>query len=156
MARADRLRRLIAEQPLAALATLHDGAPAVSMVPYAVLADAAAWVIHVSDLASHTRDLLQTPTAALLITAPPAPDVRPHETPRVSLVGRAEPCPPDDTLYAAARAAYLARFPESEPLFGFGDFRLFVFHASHARLVAGFAQASDLSAADLAAALQPA
>jgi putative heme iron utilization protein len=148
------LRALIAAQPLAALATLHDGAPAVSMVPYALLPDATRWVIHVSDLASHTRDMLATPEVALLVIAPPRPGISPQETPRVSISGRAEPCPREAADYAAARGAYLARFPDSEPMFGFADFRVMVIRPTGARWVAGFARAASLAPADLEAALR--
>ena len=66
---AEALRQLLASQPVAALATLHDGEPAVSMVPWALRADGR-FVIHVSALASHTADLRAHPEVALLITAP--------------------------------------------------------------------------------------
>ncbi|HRH77570.1 MAG TPA: hypothetical protein PK129_09520, partial [Cellvibrionaceae bacterium] len=53
------LKRLINSQPVAALATLHTDAsgqePAVSMVPFAVM-PGGQLVIHISTLASHTRD----------------------------------------------------------------------------------------------------
>jgi putative heme iron utilization protein len=150
----DALRRLIAAQPLAALGTLHDGAPAVSMVPFALLPDATGFVIHVSDLAAHTRDMLQQPAVALLVTAAPTTGISPQETPRVSISGRAESCAVDTPAHAAARAAYLARFPESEPMFGFADFKLLVIRPTGARWVAGFARAVSLSAADLEAALR--
>ena len=45
----------------------------------------------------------------------------------------------------AAKAAYLARFPESVELFGFADFSLFVIGPTSARFVGGFAQATSLS-----------
>ena len=47
--------------------------------------------------------------------------------------------------YAAARGAYLARFPDSEPMFGFGDFSLFLVEPSAVRGVAGFGQAWSLT-----------
>lgn len=45
------LLTLLRTQPVASLATLHLGAPAVSMVPFALLPDGPGFVIHVSQLA---------------------------------------------------------------------------------------------------------
>jgi putative heme iron utilization protein len=74
-------------------------------------------------------------------------------TPRVALTGQARMCPAADTVHARARQAYLARFPESEPMFGFGDFSLFVVEVRSARLVTGFGKAHSLTAAAFAQAL---
>lgn len=139
---AQALRDLLARQPVAALATLHEGEPAVSMVPCALLPDGR-FVIHVSALASHTADLRAHPEVSLLIAAPLA-------LPRLSVRGRAELCPPGAPGYEAARAAYLARLPESEELFSFGDFSLFAISVLSARFVGGFAQARSLTAAGFA------
>lgn len=52
------LKTLLRQQPVAALATLHRGEPAVSMVPFALLPGSADIAIHVSRLAAHTHDML--------------------------------------------------------------------------------------------------
>src|SRR5262249_40435804 len=49
---------LIRERGIAALGTLHDGGPLVSLVLYASVPDLSALYVHVSHLAQHTRDLL--------------------------------------------------------------------------------------------------
>lgn len=146
---ADALRQLLAVQPVAALATLHDGEPAVSMVPWALSEDAR-FVIHVSGLAAHTADMRAHSEVSLLVTAPLAHGDSPLALPRLSVRGRAEPCPPGAPGYEAARAAYLARLPESEELFSFGDFSLFAISVLSARFVGGFAQARSLTAAGFA------
>ena len=146
---AEALRHLLASQPAAALATLHDGEPAVSMVPWALRADGC-FVIHVSALASHTADLRAHPEVALLITAPLAAGESPLALPRLSVRGRAEPCAAGAPGYDDARAAYLARLPESAELFSFGDFSLFAISVLSARFVGGFAQARSLTAAGFA------
>lgn len=52
------LQLLLDGQRVAALGTIaDDGAPLVSMVPFAVERALGALVIHVSDLAAHTRHL---------------------------------------------------------------------------------------------------
>lgn len=148
------LRQILLEQRVAALGTLHDAQPFVSMVPFAPLEHGAAFVIHVSQLAAHTRDMQRHPQVSLLVMAPMAPEALPQALPRVTIQGEAQELSEDEALHPAARAAYLARFPDSEPMFGFGDFALFLIRPSSLRLVAGFAQARTLAPEDLIAALR--
>lgn len=143
---AQTLRRILATQPVAALATLHNAAPSVSMAPFAVLPGTATFLIHVSTLAAHTKDMLANPAVSLMVMAPQTPDVLPQALPRVSVQGLAERMLPDADGYAAARAAYLARFPDSAPMFGFSDFSLFRITPKSARFVGGFAQAASVTA----------
>jgi len=153
LAQAAALRALIESQPIAALATLHRGKPAVSMVPYAVLPADAGFVVHVSRLATHTADMLASPDVALLIVASPgsAPSLR--ELPRVSIQGQAHPLQPAAPETAVARERYLARFPDSAEIFGFADFSLFVITPRSARFVGGFANARAVQADELRAIL---
>ncbi|WP_291212351.1 HugZ family protein [Hydrogenophaga sp.] len=135
---------LLRSQPVASLATLHKGAPAVSMVPFALLPDGTGFVIHVSQLATHTQDMVQNPAVALLVTAPLAAADSPLALPRASVQGSARPCPPESPGYEAARHAYLAKLPDAESLFSFGDFSLFVIEPEAIRWVAGFGRAMSL------------
>jgi putative heme iron utilization protein len=144
---------LVRGRRVAALGTLHEGEPAVSMVPYALLPNGAGFLVHVSGLASHTADLLAHPRVSLLITAPDEPSTAAQALPRVTIAGHAEPLAEDSPAYAEARELYLARFPQSATLFGFADFRLFVIRPLSARSVAGFARAESLTREQLAAAL---
>ncbi len=139
------LQAVLRAQPVAALATLHKGEPAASMVPCAWLPAGRGAVIHVSRLATHTADMLAHPAVALLVTGTPEMAPMPQALPRVSLSGPARPCLPDDPLYAEARACYLARFPDSEEMFSFGDFSLFVITPGAVRFVAGFGRAHGLT-----------
>lgn len=145
--RGELLRSLLRSQTVGALATLHKGRPAVSMVPFAQSPGSSALAIHVSRLATHTQDMEVTPEVALLVIATPQPDVAPQALPRISITGLARRCAPEDSEYDAARAAYLARFPESEPMFGFGDFSIFLIEPASIRGVAGFGQAWSLNRA---------
>lgn len=147
------LKAMLESQQVASLGTLHKGEPAVSMVPLALLPKGEGVIIHVSSLASHTRDMLEHAGVSLLVIAPPAPGVTAQATPRVAIAGQARQCPPGDSTHAQARQAYLARFPESEPMFGFGDFSLFVIAPRSVRLVAGFGKATTLAAAAFADAM---
>ncbi len=135
------LRTLLTTQPVAALSTLHKGGPAVSMVPFALLPGGEGVVVHVSRLATHTQDMLDHPAVALLVAGTLAPGDSPLALPRVSIQGHARPCPADAPGYAEARQAYLAKLPDAEPLFGFGDFSVFVIEPESLRFVAGFGRA---------------
>jgi len=64
---ASQLRQLVMSRSTAALGTLHTGAPYVSMVPFVLLDDASAFIVHVSGLAAHTQDMLADPRVSLLI-----------------------------------------------------------------------------------------
>lgn len=130
--------------PVASLGTLHEGAPFVSMVPVAGDPQEAGWLIHVSRLASHTRDLEADPRASLMWMAPLEEDTDPLSLPRVTVQCLAAPVP-EGGEEAAARA-YLARFPQAEPLLGFGDFAFWRLRPESARLVLGFGRAMSLDA----------
>ena len=139
------LKDLLQHQPVAALATLHRGAPAVSMVPFALLPDATGLLIHVSALATHTRDMQRKPEVSLLVTGTLQDAETPLALPRVSVFGRARALARDSDAYALARDVYLHKLPDAEPLFDFGDFSLFVIEPTSARFVAGFGRALSLT-----------
>lgn len=145
------LRSLLLNQPVAALSTLHEGEPAGSMVPFALLPDGRGFIIHVSRLAAHTQDMLAHPAVSLLVMASPDAATSPLALPRVSVQGRARPCPPTDAGYEEARAVYLAKLPQSAELFSFADFSLFVIEVRSVRHVAGFGRARTLTAEQFAA-----
>jgi heme iron utilization protein len=146
----DALKQLLQGQDIAALGTLHRGEPFVSMVPYALLDDGRL-VVHVSQLATHTKDMQEHAGVSVMVLGTRAPGALPQEQPRISLQGEAQPCAVDAADHPAARQAYLARFPDSEPMFGFGDFSLFLITPRAVRFVAGFAQAWSMTGADYAA-----
>jgi putative heme iron utilization protein len=141
------LRAVVAAQPVAALATLHHGEPATSMTPYAWLPEGGELVLHVSRLATHTADMQAHATVSLLVVGPADMAETPLALPRLSVQGEARTCLPEDPRYAAARSAYLARFPDAEPLFGFGDFSLVLVQPQHLRFVGGFGRAHAVSLA---------
>ena len=144
---ASALRQLLLSGDIAALGTLHDGEPAVSMVPYAILPASGKIIIHVSRLASHTQDMEHHPVTSLMVVAPRAPDVPVQALARVSLGATATVCKGEAPDYAAARAAYLAKFPTSEPMFGFGDFSLYLLSPLSVRFIGGFGRAWSATAA---------
>jgi len=149
-AQARALRGLLETQAIASLGTLHDGEPFVSMVPFALLPGGAGFIIHVSRLASHTKDIEESPEVSLLVIAPPDPEVSPQATPRVTIQGRAIALEESGPGHAMVKEAYLSRFPQSAMTFGLADFSLFAIRPRTVRFIGGFAQALSLTPEALA------
>lgn len=146
---------LIRGRSVAALATLHDGRPSASLVPYAihVAAGRLRLVTHVSRLSAHTRDMLANPEVCLLVTAPENSASPPQALPRVSLPARATFVDRADPDHEPLARAYLDRFPQAADWFALGDFSIVALEPTGGRLVAGFARAMNVSVADLLTAL---
>jgi len=146
---------LVRRCKVAALGTVRGGAPSVSMVPYAIVDSPFAFVVLVSALAAHTKDLHASGVVGLMVMEPESGAQPVHALPRVSIQGKAEPIVQDDPRYAAVRAAYSARFPDMTNLFYLRDFIFFSIVPTEVRVVTGFAQAASISAEALERALQP-
>ena len=146
--------RLLASSRWAALAVVVEGAPAAAMTSYALAPDGTALYVHLSQMALHTRALLEEPRAALVVSAPDPGDGDPQTLPRLSLSGVALALVPQTPEYEAGRAAYVGRFPGAEERFALADFVLFRFEPAEARWVGGFGRALRMSGAQLAEALQ--
>ncbi len=143
------LWELISGQRQAALATLHDGAPAISMVAYALDGEGGL-LLHISALAQRTGDLRANAQAALLVCQPDTGESNPQLLHRVSIYGIAHEIARDTAEYESAKAIYLARLPEATITFSLGDFSLFRIVASSGRFIAGFGRAYDIIASDIA------
>lgn len=151
------LRELIHQQRTAALGTIGpDGAPFVSLVPYAVDPEHGCLVIHVSGLAAHTGNLQRDARVSLLVNEVAAAGVPVHALPRVTLEATAETLSPDTPEALACRTVYLQRFPEAAPMTTLGDFRFVRLHLLGARQVAGFGAARSLDGDEIRRALGPA
>ena len=150
----ERLAQLLRVRTTAALGTLRAGAPFVSMVPYAIAEDGSGFVIHVSTLAAHTKDMLADARVSLLVAEAEGGGKSALGLMRVSVQAAAERLAPDAPRLNEFRAAYLARFPDAEPMFGFADFSMFLIRPVSARFVAGFGQAHTLSAESMQRLLQ--
>ena len=155
------LGELIRGRSVASLATLHEGLPFASMVPYATSHDAAGtlvFVTHVSRLSAHTRDMLESPQVCLMITASEASSdsepVPPQALPRVSIPAVATFIDREHADYSSLALAYLEKFPFAADWFQLGDFSIVAFAPSgSARFIAGFARAMTVSVAQLHAAV---
>ena len=148
----DGLARLIRAQRVAALGTLMDGAPYVSLMPYAVAADLGWFYLHASRIAQHTQNLLQDRRVSLLIAEPDAGARGPQTLARVTIRGEAVEVLPTDLGHAEAKQQYLERFPNAALEFQLGDFKLYRVRPGTARYVAGFGRIHDLTFEDFEAA----
>src|SRR5262247_2600733 len=129
---------------IAALGTLHQGEPFVSMVTYAV-GKSGNFILHVSRLAAHTQDMLDHPQVSLLIAESETSGKMPQALARVTVEGQAERLHRNSEENSDAQAIYLSRFPDAAPLFEFSDFNIFVIKPVSARVIAGFGQAVTLA-----------
>ena len=141
------LQQLIHGRMIAALGTLHEGVPFVSMVPYAIASDGS-FVLHVSRLAAHTQDLLDHPDVSLLITESEASGKLPQALARVTVQGQATMLERDSQKHIDARDVYLSRFPDAAPLFEFSDFNIVIIKPMSARVIAGFGQSTTITGDD--------
>ncbi len=96
------LRELITHHRVAALGTLQDGAPYVSLVPFALAADGRGLIIHVSQLAAHTQNMVRERDVSVLVAEPDGPDKLPQGLARVTIEGIAHLLEPVDPDYSAA------------------------------------------------------
>lgn len=145
-AAAAQLKQLLRQRSVAALGTLHAGAPHVSMVPYALAPDASGLLIHVSGLSSHTKDMRTDPRVSVLVTQAEGGGTSALALARASIQGTALELASDAPDLPGFRAAYLERFPEASQMFGFADFSLFKIQPGSVRFVAGFGEAHTISA----------
>ena len=149
-------RDLLTGERWAGLATTGEDGPFASMVAFALGEDRGSVLLHLSTLAPHTANLLSVGRAGLVVSRPDDGSGDPQTLPRISLAGPVHLLERDDPAYPEARDTYLGRLPTAEPLFSFGDFRLFRLVIERANFVGGFARARTLSGAALARALEDA
>jgi putative heme iron utilization protein len=151
---AARAAQLVRDHRVAALGTMHAGAPSVTMVPFAFVVEPLALVVLVSALASHTADMRAERRVGVLVAEPESEASAPHQLARVSMQAQAHVLASDDAQHEAARRAYAARFPDMTGLFALADFALFAIEPVAVRVVAGFAQAASITPQRLESALR--
>jgi putative heme iron utilization protein len=140
------LKKLIAAERTAHLATLRGGAPMASMTLYMAEADFSAFYVHVSRLAWHTQDMQQDPRIALSIAETDDRRPDPFTLMRVTIRGEAVQLKEEDPRL---KARWLERFPEQAINFTLADFSFWRIAPRDARFVAGFGRIHNLSAAEL-------
>jgi putative heme iron utilization protein len=135
---------LVRARSLAALGTIVEGGPLVSMVLYASEPDLSCLYLHLSRLARHTRGLLARPRVGLLISQPDRASRNPLALARVSLRGLAAPLQVGSPAFESARARYLDVHPTAAINFQLPDFLLLGVRPESARFIAGFGKIFDL------------
>lgn len=137
-------RQLLRAARAGTLATATAGQPFAALVTPATAPDGSVLLL-LSSLSEHTRHLRAEPRCALLV-AGAATEANPQTAPRLSMTGLA-----GIVEDAALKARYLAIHPYAGLYAGFGDFALWRLRPAAALLVAGFARAHRLKAAELLA-----
>ncbi len=144
------LADLIRAQRYAAIGTLREGAPFVSMILYAASPDFQAFYTLISKLAHHTQDIQKDPRVSLmLIESGNNVSADPQQLARVSINGEAIPVSPDDPEYESIQSLYIEKHPQAAFNLTLKDFTFYRIVPRHARYVAGFAQAFNLNPDDL-------
>ena len=138
---------LVRERSLAALGTIVEGGPLVSMVLYASEPSLSCLYIHVSRIAQHTRGLLSQPRVSLLISEPDRASRNPLTLARVSVQGLAGQLHEGLPEFRNARDLYLAVHPTAAINFQLPDFLLLGVRPESARFIAGFGKIFDLDRA---------
>ncbi len=140
------LARLIRGVRVAALGTLRQGAPMVSMVAFLPEADFGGVCVRVSRLAWHTQDMLADPRVSLAIVEGDDGRADPQTLARVTLRGEAAPLAGEGEPFERLKAAWLERLPASAVTFALADFSFWRVVPRDARFVAGLGRTYNLSA----------
>jgi hypothetical protein len=146
---AELLRSLLVEQHVLSLALVADDRPVIGLLPFALSQDGRALIVHASRLARHTAGLAEGAPFDALVHEPVTVGVDPLQVRRVTLRGEVRAFAEHDAARAADRAAYLAKFPDAEPITSLGDFAFFRLEITGGRLVSGFGGAINLTARTL-------
>ena len=147
----DALRELVRSHRQATLAVSANDEPFTAMVSYAIseARQSVAFLIHLSNLSAHKKQLLTNPKCSLLIAEPDDGRAEVMSLARVALNGNAIKLNKETPEYAEAKAAFLAKLPTSEMMFALADFDLFCIVPTSGRFIAGFGRAFGLSTDDL-------
>jgi heme oxygenase (biliverdin-IX-beta and delta-forming) len=140
------LARLIRGVRVAALGTLRQGAPMVSLVALLPEADFGSVCLRVSRLAWHTQDMLADPHVSLSIAEQDDGRADPQTLARVALRGEAFALAGEGEEFERRKTAWLDRFPASAVTFALADFGFWRIVPRDARFVAGLGRTFNLSA----------
>ncbi len=134
--------RLIASQQTLLLSTATaNGAPDISYAPF-VQDQAGCFYVFVSELASHTANLLQNPQASVMFIRPESESHNLFARERAVFGCKAKEIPHDDEIYAVHLQALSTKFGEVVNLLrSLSDFHLFALRPENGRYVIGFGRA---------------
>ncbi|SDX16003.1 HugZ family protein [Nitrosomonas communis] len=138
----NRYRKLIASQKTLLLSTAStDGVPNISYAPF-VRDDTGLYYIYVSELASHTVDLLNNPKASIMFICPESESHNLFARERAVLNCIVKEIIQDTEAYTQRIQALQEKFGKVvSVLCALPDFHLFALRQESGRYVAGFGQA---------------
>jgi len=146
------LASLLLEMGWVSLSTCRDNRPVGSQVAVVPDVKPGSYLLHLSKLASHTRNLLANPHASLVMARHWGPaDLDPQSLPRVSITGTTDVIDRGCSDFKMARARYLTGFPAADIQFGLDDFHLFRFEGNILRFIAGVGRIHQIQSSELAA-----
>ncbi len=149
-----RLAQLLRSQRWACLGTQSSDGPYVSWVGFVAEDDFSGLIVHLSQLAKHTRNLVADPNISLALSEQDNGQGNPQELARLTLQGKVAAVSPAGADYEQLKALYLSRLPDAEMMFQFSDFSLYRFEPESGRYVDGFASSHALNAEKLKTASQ--
>lgn len=124
------------------------GEPEASIAAAALTADGD-FLIYVSGLATHTRQLVESKRASVLLAEDEAGTAQPLARRRLTFACHAAVIPRDNPAFAASLPVLRAKFgPPFELLTNLGDFQLIRLTPQRGRLVAGFGEAYEINPRD--------
>jgi heme iron utilization protein len=129
------------ERRVAVLATSSAQGPAPSHAPYLRGEDWRTVYVHLSQLAQHTKNLVQDARVGFFLVEPDSPDRNPLALRRLTLQGNAVRLARDAAAYPELKARYLERFKQSKMMFDLPDFHLWELRMDSALFVGGFGRA---------------
>ncbi len=144
-----RYQNLLQSQQTLLLATVSEqGIPEISYAPF-IRDDQGCFNIYVSQLASHTRNLLHHPQVSVLFIRPEAESPNLFARERATLSCSVKEIARDDDSFTARIAALHTRFGEIISLLSsLNDFHLFTLCPQSGRYVLGFGQAFSIQVAN--------
>jgi putative heme iron utilization protein len=134
------VRRLFEKYAVGFLATQGEFSPETSMTPFAI--DRGDILLHLSTLARHTKNIQQRAEVGFMVCTPESEADSPLALSRISFQGCVALVP--DAELESAKAVYLSRIPDAEPLFDFSDFSLFRLRVTDVFWVGGFGSARKI------------
>ena len=147
-----RLAQLLRGQRWGCLGTQSEEGPYVSWVAFVAEEDFSGLIMHLSQLARHTRNLVAEPHISFALSESDDGRSDPQLLARLTLQGSVVAVSPDSPDYERLKARYLSRLPDAEMMFQFADFSLYRFKPDSGRYVEGFASSHAVTPEKLKAA----
>ncbi len=125
-----------------------EGDPDASVAAALLDADGA-FVIYISGLAAHTRNLRANPRASVLLVEPESPATQPLARRRLTFACTADPVSRETAAHAAFVTAFRSKFgPVIDVVAGLPDFQFVRLVPQRGRVVIGFGAAFDVAPQD--------